>query len=73
MFGVFSPTRNDLQRWSQSFDQLMRSARTWIFTIYLDFLRILVNCIGVTPVFVVVNVKWVRRDGMGGGFMSNKT
>jgi len=25
----FSPTRDELQRWSQSFDQLMRSTRTY--------------------------------------------
>jgi len=33
MSGVFSPTRDDLQRWSQSFDQLMRSASTCVFVL----------------------------------------
>jgi len=34
MCHVFSPTRDELQRWSQSFDQLMRSPRTYAFSTY---------------------------------------
>jgi len=37
MCHVFSPTRDELQRWSQSFDQLMRSPRTYTLSTYFCF------------------------------------